>query len=319
MTEPTQGSGRRAPSDEEIKTYLPHSTTGREARVGGFVIIGLLSFVVVLFQLTDPAWFRQRHLLYSVVNDAGGVRVGDPIQMRGVNIGRISDFEMTNDSAVTMELEIEKGWRVPLGSAMEFGVAGMFGGRTVEVIPTMQPAMHESGDTIPGVGGRAGGMLGSIDDLSEQAGSVMTQMESLLNNETIESVQGGAREFEALLLEVSSVVSEQRAAMSTLIETLQASAEGIQGAAEAGPELASAIARADSVMLALSETSADLDGALATVRSILDKIDGGDGTFAKLLNDDALYVSLTDASDQFLALLEDLRANPKKYINLSIF
>jgi len=38
-----------------------------------------------------------------------------------------------------------------------------------------------------------------------------------------------------------------------------------------------------------------------------------------LLNDDALYVSLTDASDQFLALLEDLRANPKKYINLSIF
>ena len=287
--------------------------------MGGFVIIGLLSFVVVLFQLTDPAWFRQRHLLYSVVNDAGGVRVGDPIQMRGVNIGRISDFEMTNDSAVTMELEIEKGWRVPLGSAMEFGVAGMFGGRTVEVIPTMQPAMHESGDTIPGVGGRAGGMLGSIDDLSEQAGSVMTQMESLLNNETIESVQGGAREFEALLLEVSSVVSEQRAAMSTLIETLQASAEGIQGAAEAGPELASAIARADSVMLALSETSANLDGALATVRSILDKIDGGDGTFAKLLNDDALYVSLTDASDQFLALLEDLRANPKKYINLSIF
>ena len=283
------------------------------------MIIGLLSFVVVLFQLTDPAWFRQRHLLYSVVNDAGGVRVGDPIQMRGVNIGRISGFEMTNDSAVTMELEIEKGWRVPLGSAMEFGVAGMFGGRTVEVIPTMQPAMHESGDTIPGVGGRAGGMLGSIDDLSEQAGSVMTQMESLLNNETIESVQGGAREFEALLLEVSSVVSEQRAAMSTLIETLQASAEGIQGAAEAGPELASAIARADSVMLALSETSANLDGALATVRSILDKIDGGDGTFAKLLNDDALYVSLTDASDQFLALLEDLRANPKKYINLSIF
>ena len=287
--------------------------------MGGFVIIGLLSFVVVLFQLTDPAWFRQRHLLYSVVNDAGGVRVGDPIQMRGVNIGRISDFEMTNDSAVTMELEIEKGWRVPLGSAMEFGVAGMFGGRTVEVIPTMQPAMHESGDTIPGVGGRAGGMLGSIDDLSKQAGSVMTQMESLLNNETIESVQGGAREFEALLLEVSSVVSEQRTAMSTLIETLQASAEGIQGAAEAGPELASAIARADSVMLALSETSANLDGALATVRSILDKIDGGDGTFAKLLNDDALYVSLTDASDQFLALLEDLRANPKKYINLSIF
>ena len=158
-----------------------------------------------------------------------------------------------------------------------------------------------------------------MDELSAQASSVMTQMELFLNDETIASVRGGTREFEAFLLEVSSVLSEQRTAMSTLIETLQASAEGIQGAAEAGPELASAIARADSVMAALNETSATLDGAIVTVRSILDKLDGGVGTFGKLLNDDALYVSLTDASEQFLTLLQDLQENPKKYINLSLF
>lgn len=287
--------------------------------MGVFVILGLISFVAVLFLLTSPAMFRGRHILYSVVDDAGGVRKGDPIQMRGVNIGRISSFEMGSEGMVTITLEIEKGWGVPLGSSTRLGAAGMFGGRTVEVIPTLATTFHEDGDTIPGVGGRAGGILGSMDDLSGQVSSVMTQMESFLSNETIESVQSGAREFEAFLLDVSSVVSEQRTAMSTLIETLQTSAESIQGAAAAGPELASAIARADSVMLALNETSANLDGAIVTVRSILNKIDRGEGTFAKLLNEDALYVSLVDASQLFLTLLEDLQKNPKKYVNLSIF
>ena len=244
---------------------MPAATRGREARLGAFVIFGLLSFVVALYWLTDPAMFRGRHILYSVVDDAGGVGAGDQIQMRGVTIGRVDDFEMRPDGLVTLKLEIESGWQVPEGSSTRLGASGLFAGRTVEVIPTFATTFHEDGDTIPGVGGSAGGILGSMDELSAQASSVMTQMELFLNDETIASVQGGTREFEALLLEVSSVVSEQRTAMNTLIETLQASAEGIQGAAEAGPELASAIARADSVMAALNETSATLDGVIVTL------------------------------------------------------
>ncbi|MCH7533790.1 MAG: MCE family protein [Gemmatimonadetes bacterium] len=319
MTDVPQASGRRTPSDKELADYVPPVTRGREARLGIFVIFGLLSFGAVLFMLTSPATLRGRHILHTVVDDAGGVRRGDPVHMRGVIIGRIQRFEMRSDGLVTISLEIEAQWEVPRGSTTRLGASGMFGGRTLEIVPTSQTVYYVEGDTLPGVGGRAGGILGSMDDLSGQASTVMTQLESFLNDETMASVQGGAREFEALLIEVSSVVREQRSAMSTLIETLQASAEGIQGAAEAGPDLASAIARADSVMMTLNGTSATLDGTIRTLRSLLDKIDSGEGTLAMLVNDGALYVSLTNASEQFLSLLQDFRDNPRKYINISIF
>ena len=126
------------------------------------------------------------------------MRPGDPIQMRGVNIGEIDDFEMTADSLVIITLEIERGFQVPLGSTTRLGAVGMFGGRTVEVIPTLATTFHAEGDTIPGVGGRAGGVLGSMDELSGQAATVLTQMESFLNDQTIASVQGSASELESL-------------------------------------------------------------------------------------------------------------------------
>jgi len=319
MTEAPQGSGRRTPSDQEIATHLPLGTTGREARVGIFVILGLVSFLVVLYSLTSPAMFRGRTILYSVVDDAGGVRAGDPIQMRGINVGRVDNFEMGGDGLVTITLEIEAGYEVPLGSSTRLGAAGMFGGRTVELVPTLAATSHVGGDTIPGVGGSAGGILGSMDELSGQTSSVLTQLESFLSDETIGSVQGGARELEATLTQLQGLIRDQGGAMGSLIETLQASAEGIDGALEAGPELASAISRADSVMATLNRTSATLDGTLTSVRSVLFKVDSGQGTVGRLVNDPALYKAYLDLSQQMTSFLQDFRDNPKKYINISLF
>ena len=319
MTDAPQGPGRRLPSEEEIAAYVPNVTRGREARLGAFVILALLSLVLVLYTLTSPAGFRGRSILYSNVEEgAGGVRKGDAIQMRGVNIGRLADFEMEADGTVTMKLEID-GWEIPIGSTTRLGAVGMFGGRIVEIVPTLNTLFHADGDTIPGVGGSAGGILGSMDELSDQGGRVLTQLESFFSDETIGSVQGSASELERLLTSLSEVVNEQREGMSTVVEALQASAEGIGVAAAAGPDLASAIARADSVMAALNETSATLDGALETVRSILDKIDGGEGTLGKLLNEDGVYVAYLDLAEQIASLVQDIRDNPKKYINLSLF
>jgi phospholipid/cholesterol/gamma-HCH transport system substrate-binding protein len=319
MTDAPQGPGRRSPSDQELAAYMPPATRGREARLGAFVILGLLSFVIVLYWLTDPAMFRGRHILHSVVNDAGGVRRGDQIQMNGVNIGQIAGFDITPGGLVTITLEIEKGWRVPLGSSTRLGAAGMFGGRVVEVVPTLSTTFHEDGDTIPGVGGSAGGILGSMDELSGQTSTVLTQLESFLSDETIGSVQGGARELEATLSQLQDLIRDQGSAMGSLIETLQASAEGLDGALEAGPELASAISRADSVMVTLNRTSATLETTLMSVRSVLFKVDSGQGTVGRLVNDPALYTAYLNLSLQMSSFLEDFRDNPKKYINISIF
>ena len=154
-------------SDDELLTAVPRGTKGREASVGLFVLLGLISFVVVIFWMTDPATLRGRYMLVTTVDDAGGVRSGDPVQMQGVNIGRVNGFEMVGQGLIYITLEIEGEWEIPRGSRTEMGEAGLFGGRTMTIVRGDSNEYLAEGDTIPGEGAAAG-LMGAVGELSEQ-------------------------------------------------------------------------------------------------------------------------------------------------------
>ena len=305
-------------SDEELMTAVPRGTKGREASVGLFVLLGLISFVVVIFWMTDPAMLRGRYMLVTTVDDAGGVRSGDPLQMQGVNIGRVNGFEMVGQGVIYITLEIEGEWRIPRGSRTEMGEAGLFGGRTMMIVRGDSNEYLAEGDTLPGEGAVAG-LMGSVGELTEQAGSVLTAIDSLLNTETVGSIQETVRDLDELIVGLSEVTQEQRGALARLTESLTRSAEGLETAAAAGPGVASAVARADSAMAMLAGASENLDAVSASLRTVLARIEAGEGTLGRLSTDDALYTNLSSAAASLDSLLMDLQANPGRYINISIF
>jgi len=313
-------NGPRRPSDDEILAAAPRSHGGKEAQVGVFVLIGLISFVLVLFWMTDPATLRGRYMLVTQVDHAGGVRSGDPIQMQGVNVGRVHDFEMVAGDSVDITMEVEREWRIPLGSHTIMGEAGLFGGRALEIVRGVGPGFHADGDTLRGEGAAGSGLLSSVDRLSARAESVLGSIDDMLSEETVGSVKGTALELEELLNELSAMTSEQRASLTQLTESLTNAAEGIEAtSAAAGPDIASAVARADSAMAMLVATGESVDAATASLRTILGRMERGEGTLGRLSADESLYVSMNTAAETLAALLADLQANPKKYINISIF
>lgn len=316
MTDNAATGGRRPRlSDDELAKAAPKSSGGKDVRVGIFVLAGLIAFVLILFMLTDPATMRGRYMLVTVVEDAGGVRRGDPVQMRGVIIGRINGFEMMRNGEVAVRMELEGEWQIPEGSRTKLGAAGLFGGRTMEVIPTDAQQFHQPWDTLPGSDGGTG-LLGDAEELSDKASNVLGGLQNLLNDTTVASVQGSAGEMETLLTELSAMVQEQRGTLRTLTASLARSAEGFEGA---GPDAARAIARADSAMVLLAATGENLDRATNSLRALLDRIDRGEGTLGRLATDDALYTNVNRAAESLARLLDDLQANPSKYINVSIF
>jgi phospholipid/cholesterol/gamma-HCH transport system substrate-binding protein len=48
-------------------------------------------------------------------------------------------------------------------------------------------------------------------------------------------------------------------------------------------------------------------------------MEAGEGTLGLLSKDDSLYVSLNRATEEIILLVADLRANPRKYLNLELF
>lgn len=72
----------------------------------------------------------------------------------------------------------------------------------------------------------------------------------------------------------------------------------------------------------LTDVSATLDNANETftnLNELLVKLDNGDGSISKLLNDEQLYNNLESTTKNLSLLLQDLRLNPKRYVNVSVF
>jgi phospholipid/cholesterol/gamma-HCH transport system substrate-binding protein len=148
---------------------------------------------------------------------------------------------------------------------------------------------------------------------------VLSSIDSLLNRETIGSVQQTVRDLDELIVGLAEVTREQRATLARLTASLTRSAEGLESAAAAGPDAASAVARADSAMAMLAAASENLDAVSSSLRAVLARVEAGEGTLGRLSTDDSLYRNLNDAAASLNSLLQDLQANPGRYIRVSIF
>jgi len=69
----------------------------------------------------------------------------------------------------------------------------------------------------------------------------------------------------------------------------------------------------------INKITGDLEKVIADFEGISDKLNNGEGTAAKLINDDAVYNNLDRATKQLEELLQDIKLNPKRYVHFSVF
>jgi phospholipid/cholesterol/gamma-HCH transport system substrate-binding protein len=309
-------------TDKPLPTPPQLRRRRREVWVGLFVVAGLAGALIVLSTMTDAALFRGRYIVTTIVPDAAGIRKGDPIQMRGVNIGRINGFTIAQDE-VEVRLEIEGEYPVPKDSVVELKASGLLGGLVADVIPGQSSEMVKWGDVLEGRSGI--GLFDKMDSLAGEADEVAERVKALLSEEMVSDLQSSVSEARQLLERLSGTVSEQRGELKALTQSLLRSAEGLEKVTT-GPELEETVKEVRALTDRADEVLAGLDSSSKSLESILGRIDRGEGTLGKLTTDEALYdnvanaaANLDKASVEISALLEDIRLKPKKYLKLSLF
>lgn len=294
----------------------------REVMVGLFVIAGIAATVSALFILTDAALFRGRYVVITVVPDAAGIRKGDPVQMRGVNIGRVLGFGI-GERGVRLTLEIEKAYKVPSDSRAELRSNGLLAGMVVDVVPGRSSRAAAAGDELPGANGP--GVFDKVQDLAGEADGVAQRLQRLLSDRTIRNVEEGAGEANSVLRQASGVLSDQRGELKALTASLRRSAEGLEHVA-AGPELERTLKQLDELTRRAEALVEATSRSAASLETVLGRVEQGQGTLGRLSRDEALYERVTQAATDFdkaavelQKLVQDVRREPKKYLKLSVF
>jgi phospholipid/cholesterol/gamma-HCH transport system substrate-binding protein len=174
-------------------------------------------------------------------------------------------------------------------------------------------------------GGLGEGMFDKVNELSASADKALGRVQALLSDTTVRNIESGSTELDRVLKELNGTVGEQRGELKKLTASLRATAESLQKAT-AGPELEQAMKRMDTITKQLDEVSASLTRSSRSAEAVVGRIDRGEGVLGKLSKDDALYVSTNEAmlsvskaAQELAKLTEDLRRQPKRYLNLSLF
>ncbi len=295
----------------------------RNMVVGGFVLIAFCAFAWLVFIFGElPIAVSRLRSFQMLVNfpSAPGVQINTPVKYCGYQVGRVihvSPPELFKEPGtdlryplVKVTLAINRDFKtIPsnvdvllmkrgFGSAyIEFGfdpdreITGFLADDAV-----MQGGMGTTSEFFPKT------MQEKIEDLvdvistfADSANMIIGDSENRQNiKETLANVKLAAEQA-AKALESFEVMSETGRMRID------------QTADKADQTLDSIKALSDTSMVHVDEVAGELSGAIAQIRRILAKVDEGDGSAAKLLNDGRLYENLLDSTQELSLALEQLK------------
>jgi phospholipid/cholesterol/gamma-HCH transport system substrate-binding protein len=309
-------------SDKAAVLAPPSRGRNQELWVGLFVILGGAITLFLLFTLTDAALFRGRYIISSVVPNAGGVRKGDPVQMLGVNIGRVKGFTIA-PTGVEISLEIEGEYGIPTDSSMELKSAGPLGGMIANVFPGRSPQMVRGGGVLRGE--LQPDMMAEINKVSGEANKTMARVQLLLSDSLIKNTDASMLELNTLLKRMTSIANEQQKELKTLTGSMKVASDNL-AKATSREEIDRAMKSLEKTSASAERASAMMEKTTNSLNVVLGRIERGEGTLGKMSTNDDLYTNLNKTLESVNAtslemknLMADLKANPKKYLKVSVF
>ena len=108
-----------------------------ESIVGIFVVIGLLSVAYMTVKLGKVSLFGDDYYpLYARFTSVSGLRVGSPVEIDGIQIGRVERMSIDNARQMALvELKIEKGIKIYDDASASIKTSGLIGDKFIKIDP----------------------------------------------------------------------------------------------------------------------------------------------------------------------------------------
>lgn len=334
-------------------------TRSRDLTVG-MVVVGALALVIVVgIWLGDVGPRGPKSLHTARFRTVGGVKVGDPVVLRGVRVGRVEAIRLAEQDWVEADLRVVKPEELPNQPVAIAVSASLFGEWQLAVMdsarapddPEVRQALAEA---RVGAGNRwPGATLPDVGQLTAQASriagdiaAVTNRVQGAVDSQSIADIRGSVRDLRRMADQLVSFTQRQTSAMDKVVGNASSSSDDI---AKASQHLQATLSRVDSSTASgelnalvhdardataqLKAASGDLrllTGAARDQRdrlvhiigatdSVLTRLQAGQGTLGLLSADSTLYREATKTVVQLRSLLADIQVNPRRYFRFSVF
>lgn len=297
----------------------------RELKTAIIILGGILLFILGFTYLKSSSLFDSSKTFYAVYNNVNGLTPGTSVDINGLSVGSIKDIRFVDDRGnLVVTFSVGEDFEFSNNSEVEIYDTGIIGGKSLRIIPVFDGSpLAKTGDTLvstikPGITDlvtqRLNPLQEKLEMLLTSADTVLVGMDKVMNEESRENLRSGIASLDEVLNNLNSISGKLDSFLEANEDNLNNSLSNVKKITTNLAQVSDTLARAD-----LGMTIRSLQSTAENLNQMIAKLQSGDGSMAKLINDDELYNKLNDASGQLKMLLEDMRLNPKRYVHFSVF
>jgi phospholipid/cholesterol/gamma-HCH transport system substrate-binding protein len=280
------------------------------ARVAVLFVTAAIVFGGFFLYVTDRGLAMSRSTVFVRIPSAGGLAKSDPVFYRGVNVGEVHKLIFAKEGDVIIEAKLER--RLPLANDghAELVALDLFGRQSLVLrdgTPAAAPLAQR--DTIPGV--TPASISNRVSDLGAKADRLLGDTMIVLLRESLAGTAAATRQLALLGTRLESMIANQEASVTQMTNAAAAVANNMRVVTEP-EELIQTRGN-------LQRATARLDTTTQTIATMFANLRAGEGNAGKFMKDEELYERTNALIMSLDELVRDVKANPKRYINVKVF
>ncbi len=310
-----------------------------ETKVG---IIGIITIAIAVWGvnfLKGKDLFDPQNTYYAEYTNIGGLLPTSYVFINGMKVGQVRSIKYADPqmSSFVIQFELPASIKLPTNSVAEVYNADLLGSKAMRIIignastylsPKDTLQSKNEGSIFSEVGRQLEPYRIQFEGIVSDMDSAMTSLKSLLNKESeqkVHNILGNIDQVSIHLVSLSRNLNELTIAEKGKIHSIINSVDNLSKSLNSNSENISRIITNFSnisdtlAQINFASTINDITQTLHSLSSTLNKIDNGKGNLGMLINDDNLYINLERSTKNLDSLINDIRINPKRYLNISIF
>ena len=299
----------------------------KEIKVGFLAVLGIMMSVFSYNYLKGINLFDKNRKFIVKYEKVDGLSVSNPVTMNGFKIGKVQkiNFNSKNTRELLVDIIIDNDVIFPKTSLAELYETGLIGGKAIAIIPDYKndSTIAIDGDYLkgvikPGLTELVNQILPQvqlqIEAVMKNAEIVLQNINTLFDDETKKELKSSIEDFSNLTSSLSETSDEISKLIANNSENLTNSLSDFRSASNNIKSITDSLNSDD-----IKSITTNLNSLVNNLNSITTSLKNSEGTAGKLINDKSIYDNLENATNQLNRLIEDIKLNPNRYINFSVF
>jgi phospholipid/cholesterol/gamma-HCH transport system substrate-binding protein len=307
-----------------------------ETKVGTIAVVAVTLLILGFNFLKGKKLFSSSKDVIARFENVQGLTNSNPVMVNGLQVGTVYSLSPSKDMReILVTLNITSDINIPsnsiavikpsllgitsldinLGNAQTYlkhkdTISTMANAGTLDnILKKVDPVLFEVTNAVSSLDSFLKNMNSIVDPRAKNnIGSALDNLNKITTSLTL-----SAASLEILLNTQTGTMAKTLNNLSSVTGNLASNNDKITGVITNLDKTATNLSQLD-----LKGTLDSLNGTISNLKSLVGKLNSNDGTIGLLLNDPNLYKNLASTANKLNILIDDVRVNPKRYVNISI-